>query len=337
MSNLLTSLGATFRTALTAVGVVPYDTNGNTKTLDLPVTALSKNLTLRLFGNNIIGTSTATNWYDSPLGLLKKIELVADGHKTIFSASGRMLFAYGHFMRGRVGQQAVPAMTVGTRAFSVTLILDHESKHFMDPVETLFDATRYKTLQLRITWGTAADIGKAGASGTFAVDAANTGVDVMLEQTIVGEDRILFDHLLTSVVVPVTATNPKVAIDIPQTGLLANILLQTTREAALGPVFVDDIINTVSLKSDTTVAHVDAVKWATLQAKNAVQYNLSTGLSGDNVLPGYAALKLHENGMISSALNVAAINKTQLLLDVKRTSDAENVEILFDFLEPRRA
>lgn len=333
-----TSLGNTFRTGLFGIGTIPYDA-GNTKTLDIkPIQAQQKNLTLRLQGNLVIAGAAATIHYDNPLGLLKSIELIADGRRTIFRASGRQLYNYAHFIRGRRGQLLTPVSSTGTRPFAVTLVLDHEAKQFYNPVESVFDMKRYKTLELKVQWGLASEMATAGGGGTIAIDTANTFVDVLQETTIDAESLIKFDHVLMSKQFPITASNPRLEIDIPQTGLLAGIQIQCTRDAGAGAgvVPVDDIVNTLQLESDTSVNHAKGVRWRTLQAKNAQQFQLTEQLGGDLTVPGYVYYKLNENGAFGSALNVAQINKTQLVLDVTRTSGTEMVDVLFDFFEPLR-
>lgn len=338
MNDVFTALGATFRTAQIGVGTIPYD-SGNTKGIELPASLLERRLCLRLTGNLVIGTAAATVFSEAPLGLIKKIELVGDGRRYMVSASGRMLYRLTHFIWGKAPELSAPLTTVGTRAFAAYLQIDHEAMHFMDPSESLFDPRIFKKVELRVTWGTAADIATAGGGGTIAIDTANTYVDVLADQTAEGVNKILFDHTLSYDERNVAATSAAFPFDIPQNGLLAGILFQATRDAGAGagPVPVDDLITSITLKSDTTVVHVDAVRWATLQRKNVLQFQLDGGASTGAQIPGYAYLSLSENGMFSSVLNINALNKAQLILAVTRTSGTETVQVLWDFFEPRRS
>jgi hypothetical protein len=338
MNEIFQALGSTFRTAKLGVGSIPYD-SGNTKSIEIPASLLQRGLFLRLTGNLTIATANATIFSEAPLGLIKRIELVGDGRRYIFSASGRLLYRLAHFMWGKAAELSAPSGTVGTRAFSACIPLNHEALHFMDPSESLFDPRLFKKVELRITWGQASEIATAGGGGTIAIDTANTSCDVIANQTSEGVNKIIFDHTLSYDERNVAASSSAFTFDIPQNGLLAGVLFQATRDAGAGagPVPVDDLIVDISLKSDTTVVHVDRVKLSTLQRENVLQYQLDGGATTGAQIPGYAYLPFVENGMFSSVLNVNALNKAQIILTVARTSGTENVQVLWDFFEPRRS
>lgn len=338
MTEIFQSLGATFRTAKIGVGVIAYD-SGNTKSIELPSSLLQRRVFLRLTGNLVIATANATIFSEAPLGLLKKIELVGDGRRYLFSASGRMLYRLAHVIWGQPGELSAPSGTVGTRAFSALIPLDHEAMHFMDPSESLFDPRLFKKVELRATWGAVTDIATAGGGGTISIDTANTTLDVVVDQTAEGVNQILFDHTVAVDERNVAASSTSFAFDIPQNGLLAGCLIQCTRDAGAGagPVPVDDLIVDISLKSDTTVVHVDKVKWSTLQRIIVQAFQIAGGATTGAQIPGYAYLPLSENGMFSSVLNINSLNKAQLVLNVTRTSGTENIQVLWDFFEPRRS
>jgi len=334
----LTSLGSRFRTVRIGVGNIAFSQN-NTVSLEVPNTLLSRTLVMRLTGNLVIGVANAANIFsEAPLGLIRRVELVADGRRYLLSNAGRDLFRLEHFGNRKQGELSPPIATVGTRPFSALLTYTHEALGFIDPSESLFDPRLYKKVELRITWGAATDIATAGGGGgTIAIDAV-TKLSVSYVQTAEGVEQILFDRTVSFDEKDVTATSQAFAFDVPQNGLLAGVLFRTDRDAGAGagPVPIDDLINNISLKSDTTVAHVDKLVWADLQAQNVPDFSLDGAAVIGGRLPGYAFLDLTENGMFSSALNINALNKAQLVLDVTRTSGTEKVRVSYVFFEPRR-
>jgi hypothetical protein len=329
-------LGTRYRKVQLGLTPIPY-LSGKTQELKLPDGLVQKQLILRLTGSLVIATANATVFSEAPLGLIQRIELIGDGRRILCSCDGRDLWNLARYMHRKKPELAPPLGTIGTRAFSATIPLDAEAFDFRDKSESMLDSRLFKNLILRVTWGAAADIATAGGGGTIAIDSA-TQLDVLALETAEGLHKILFDHILSTVEIDVTSTNPKLKIDeIPQSGLLAGLQIRQTRDAGAGagPVPVDDIINDLTIKSDVTIAHVDKIKWKTLQGLNVLDYVLDGGDATTGHITGYAYLRMHENHMFSSALNINALNRAILEASVTRTSGTEKVHVLYDFFEPR--
>lgn len=334
--SLMEQIASTFRRSKIGVGTIDYAA-GQVKGIEIPNAMLQKGITLRLSGSVTIGTAAATIFSEAPLGLLKNIQIIGDGRRELVSASGARLFRISQFVWGMPSELSAPGTAVGTRTFSATINIDHELLQAMNPVETLLDPRVYKVLKLNVLWGALADIGTAGGGGTLVLNTVT--LDVQSDQTADGVDQIMGDRVLFQDVVNVQASSPRLAVKVPQNGILIGLMLDTTRDAGAGagPVPVDDVINTVSLKSDQTVAHMDACKWSVLQREAIQKYNVAGGASAGAAIPGYLYIPMMENGMISSCLNTNALNNLQLVLDVTRTSGTENIGVLYEFLEPRRS
>lgn len=330
------TLGSRYRKVHSGLPAIAYSKNNVTR-LELPNGLIQKRLIMRLTGNLVVATATATIFSEAPLGLIKKVELVGDGRRYLCSADGRDLWHLARRMHRKKLELAAPVGTAGTNAFSATMVLDADALNFADGSESMLDTRIFKKLELVITWGSETDIATAGGGGTISVDNT-TQLDVYEQQTSEGVHKILFDHVLASSERAVVATTSDLLVDdVPQSGLLAGILIRTTRDAGAGagPVPVDDIINNLSLVSDVSIKHVDKVKWRTLQSWEVAQFLIDGGNATTGQDVGYAYLDLSESGMFSSALNVNALNKLQLRADVTRTSGTEMIHVLYDFFEPR--
>ena len=330
MNDLVEVLGSTFRRSKVGVGTIDY-ASGLVKSLEIPNSLLLKGLVLRLTGNLVVATANASAIAnEAPLGLIKNVQIIGDGRRELFNASARRLFRLAHFTWGKQAEISAPSGTIGTRAFTATISIDHEMLQAVNPVESLFDPRVYKQVKINVLWGAASDIATAGVGGTIAISACS--LSVVADQTADGVDQILFDHTVLQDEQPVTASSSRFSFKVPQNGLLAGVLIDCTRDTTA----VDDLINTISVKSDQTVAHYDNAAWSDLQRESIYKYQIDGGASAGAQIPGYLYLPFMENGMISSALNTNALNNLLLTFNVTRTSGTEIVGVTYDFLEPRR-
>lgn len=335
MANTL-SLGSRFRTVRLGLAPIAF-VAGQTGSVEIPKGLLHKGFVLRLSGALVVGVANAANIFaEAPLGLIKNISIVADGNKTLFTATARDLFRLAHFMRSKQGEISPPVVGVGTNAFSASIALDMEAVRFFSPNDSYFDPRIYEKTQLVIQWGQATDIATAGGGGTIAI-SATTQVDVQAYQTTEGQGRILFDKIVTFDEKQVVATTPNLIFPVPRAGLLAHALIRADRDlgAGAGPTPVDNLINFVALRSESTVKHMDALAWSTIQRANVVDWQLDGGATAGAQIVGYALLDFTEDGMLSTALNVNALNALDLILDVTRTGNTENIRITYVFFNPR--
>jgi hypothetical protein len=310
--------GSLFRHLEAAVPVIPFD-SGNTRTVELSRSYLIKRLILRLTGSITFsaGTPTAVG-SELPLALVKSIEIIADGRKTIFRAAGKDLFRLAHITNGKRGELTAPNFAASPAVFSTTIIIDHQALRFVKPVDTYLDPRGFEKLELRVTWGTLADL---ATGGTNTAVAATTQISGTLAQSTEGERSIIASKLVTTVQKDVTATNPLFEIVLPRTGLLAAVLFRTERDG----VAVDNILNRVTLVSDNNINHVNQIIAADLQRRNVIDYQLDLGGGADGQITGYYFLDLTEDGRLMSALNTFVLNELKFLLDVTRTSGVETI------------
>ena len=324
--------GTRFRTVQSAVTPIPFD-SGNVRTMELPRSFLYKTIILRLAGTFTVTGGGSAIAAEAPLNLIRKIELIADGRKTLFSIDGPSAYRMGHLMRGKEPERQFPSGfgVQGPTTISATFILDNMAARMVSSVDSYFDPRPYEKVELRITWGTIADI---IVGGTATVNAG-TQVDIQIEQTTVGADLGLFNRLLTFDEQTITAVSTAMTINVPRSGLLTGILFRVYNNSAPS----DTALNFISLKSDNNFLHADRLDYATLQRRNVVDFQVdgdppTTVTSGGKMPVGYCYLDLTEDGLITSALNTLDLNVLQLVLDVDAPTGTAFVHPAYVFYEP---
>lgn len=316
-----------FRSVNVGLLPIPFD-SGNVSTRRLPVGNLLKGLILRLNGSITFsaGTPTAVG-NELPLELIQKIEIVTDTNRTLWSTTGRDAFRYAHFMYGKQNELIAPNFAASPAVFSATIRLPIEALKFVKPVESYNNTRRYQNIDLRITWGTLANV---ATGGTNTAVASTTAIDIIAQMSTVGFGIQRVDKILSFDQIAVTATQSNLSQDVPRNGLLARILVRATRNAAT----VDDLVNKLSLVVDYSGRARDTLTWRTVQQGNVQDYQLDGASVVGSQIPGYAMLDVTEDGYMSSCLNTYLTNKVQTVLDVTRTSGTELVQLTYEFFEP---
>ena len=177
--NATQDMGSRFRTISSSVPVIPFD-SGNVRSVELPRSFLYRNIAVRLSGSLVVTVGT-TNAPLSPLPLIQKLELVADGRKILWTAAGIDLWELCHIHRGKAPELNPPALGVATNPFSATIVIDNSAIRMQFPADSMFDPREYEKIELRVTWGTVANVISAG---TATVSAA-TQIDALKRQGMV--------------------------------------------------------------------------------------------------------------------------------------------------------
>jgi len=246
---------------------------------------------------------------EAPLGLLQKIELTGDGNEVLWAVSGRDAYRLMQIFHGKAGELTAPATGVGTNPFVAFLIISAEAVNMAVPVDSYLDLREFEKTELRVTWGAAATLFSAGT----ATISATTQVECYANQSTEGLPSIGFRRFLQYDERPIVSTQTDFSFLIPRSGLLAGILFRTDRD----DVTVDDIINFITITSDSSHDHVKRRSWRSLQAENMVRYQLDGGLAAaGGRITGYAFLDFLEDGRMAAAINTETLNELKLTLDV---------------------
>ncbi len=325
MPNILTA-GSQYRSVKTGNIVIPFN-SGNVSAVELPRTLFKKRVTLRLSGTVSVTVAGSGVVAEAPGRLIRKIEIVGDGVKTYVSQTGLDLFRLAHILEGKQPQLVGPAGAgVQTNtAINMTIPVHFEATRMRSPVDSYMDPRGFESVQLRITWGTIADI----ITGGTATVNAGTQIEAISHDTAIGEENIAYRRLLLYDENPITGASTQLPFNIPRNGLLAGILFHA--DVNLSPS--DALINFISLKSDNVNVHVDRIGYETLRQNNVVEYQIDSTTFGNGV-NGYVYLDLTEDGMISSALNTYNFNTFQVLYDINFPGATQFVRQCYIFYEP---
>lgn len=132
-------------------------TASSISTIDLPREHWAKKITLLLDGVCSSGSAVSRSSYN-PFDIITRIEVIANGSQTIKSYSGKMLFLQNILEHGTVPSRTqTPASTSQTsQSFggALTMYFDKDK----DYIESLLPTRVLSSLQLKITWATAATI-----------------------------------------------------------------------------------------------------------------------------------------------------------------------------------
>lgn len=300
------NLGSRLRTRFVAAGSSNYDA-GNTTTIKLPKGFLWRTLWLRLVGTANI-TTAGTVLAEAPLQLIQKLELVADGGRTIFSNAAREFYRLANFQTGFASELVPPSGTGASVAFAAFFPITFEAWKRLNPADSLFYSEPFTELELKITWASSYNL----ATGATATVNATTKLESYLEDTTEGHDQAKLLRQVTYVEKTVTAAQTEFEMPLPKSGLLDFCMIHCDVDGTPN----DALINTIRFQFDNSFEPLKNIPWVVLQNKGCTENDVQGGSATTGRVAGYAFWDPIENGLISSAPNLKAMTDPKLILDV---------------------
>ena len=288
----------------------------NTVSIDLPRNYPYHRIVCRLSGTFTIGTAAATALLDrNPLGIIKKLEIIANGKDTIKSLTGKDLYNISN-VNWRTAPTLTPTgITVAGHAFVAEFTIDFARPSGKQPIDTLLNSAGLATFQLSVDWGDGEDIVTYDTTTTGAF--TNTVIDLTAVESIGGGGNTKF--LLNKeypIEQEVSATASEFQIDLPVGNTYSRLLIQTTDAG----VRQSDIINTISLQSGQEKFFV--MKGADVQAQNKMMYQAESWPAGLYVVD------FAPYGSLADVLNVSKANSLELVLDVTKGAGTTLVRVI---------
>jgi len=188
---------------------------------------LYRELAIRLKGaatvagasNTLANTAAGDEW-----GVVKKIEIIANGVDVIRSYSGLDLWMMNYFVYG------VPPLTVATFGdgatanppFDSVLVLPFWMPDTTYPMDTVLDARNMSSLEIAVTWGTFTDINSAASAFTTSPTIEVYSAEAYNQA---GNYSVLRQYPIQKTI---DATNAQFEIQLPIGPLYRGFMLQFT-------------------------------------------------------------------------------------------------------------
>lgn len=227
--------------------------SGATMTVDLPKEFIYTGLHLDLSGS-IVVTSALTLVDEVPARLVRRAELVADG-EVLQSWPGEMLAAYNFLTRRAYPPRVVPATTTGTNPFRQSWFFPFRLEQGGSPAVSYFDPSRYRSVQLRVTWGADADIYSAGAASSISASLAVTTRELMATVSQITSAGRFWDFLTNLQTHTTSGAVTGYTVQLPREQSVWGLLIRSA--AAATPKLLSDLITRLKVVERKTITVLD--------------------------------------------------------------------------------
>ena len=288
-----------FRQSLRMLPDIDFSANGQ-PSVDIPRDRLIKAIVLRIKGQVDTSSTPASAVEDNPVSLIKSIQVIGDGSQVLYSLSGIDAYYLTQFKYGVVPTiTAVPDAVAGARELSALIVIPFEAIGGRVPADSYLDSTVFKSLQLKLTFGTLADLHDATISETSGEDIT---VEVMVEETTVPEPNFLSKWYTLQRTI--SASNANFDIDFPLGNFFKTIMIRAMEGTAPG-ARSNSPFTSVSLISSGSVNHVQALPILIMKERLALNQALAD-------TTGIYYYEFPEDGLLASMLNGSDTNDLKL-------------------------
>ena len=293
-----------------------YSSN-ETQSFDLPRNYAYAQLDFRLAGTLTIGTAAGTALLNrNPLGLIKKISIIADGKDTIKSITGADAYELNIIDKKVSPELTATGLTTAAHAFDAYFTIDFAlDKHAKNRLDTLLQSSRLATFQIEVQWGTDTDMVTKDSGTTLALSSTSLEISA-IEVIGFAQDKGFLLNKEYIIDTTVSASSSELQIDLP----VGNSFRRLVIIASDAGVREDDIINNLTLKSGTEIfINIDG---SMLQARNAMKNEQSAHISGVYVID------LAQYGSLNDILDVSRASSLELVLDVTKGSGTTKIKVI---------
>ena len=284
------------------------------KSIDLPRDYFIKNILLTFAGTSTITTAGSPVIYtEGSYKYVQRIEIIKDGKDTIKSLPFTAIRNRNIYDYSNIPSVTHPAVT-GTAATSLLAvgILNFQMPRAIKPIDTMLDASKCSTLELRATFGSI----QAGYSTAPTVEALTAGkLHVDIEEAVgvpPAEPTIYQERFLEKTV---SATGES-QILLPIGLIYRGFMIYTERDG--NPV--NDIL-TGDISLSTGLQKIHTIDGDRKRYLNKLEHSLAT------IQTGYYNVDLCPDGLLSEALDARNLSSLYLNLNVTKTSGTEKMYI----------
>jgi len=286
---------------------------------DLSRGMVMRELHLHLTGaaTTTAGNNTAANTQrGDEWGVVKRIDIIANGTDTIKSITGTQLRWY-NLMVYHVNPKVSVALGDGATAnpaFASTLILPFWSPNSISPIDTALDTRQLSSLKAEVTWGTFTDVNSAATAWTTE---PSLRIDALESFGVAGP---FAQSRMFQIQKTITASSTNFQVQLPVGPMYRGFLINFTDAGADD----GDVLNNFQWKSGTTV--FADISEAILEDVHALRHGIQRGFSGaayddymigdDNSQDGWYMYDHVTDGYQTEALDTLGFSEHELELDV---------------------
>lgn len=272
---------------------------------------LKSSPTLTGANNTAANTAKGDDW-----GVVKKIELIANGSEVIRSLSGEALRMFNLFYYG-ITPKAATSLGDGATAnpsLSSTLILPLWLPNSRRPIDTALETRDLSELTIEITWGTFTDINSAATAWT---------TEPSIDAYVLESFGALENHSMTRITTiekTISASASEYQLRLPVNPMYRQFLINTT-DAGVDDA---DVINNLKLRSGGTV-FLDMSE-EVLQMSTALRNGIARPFNGQTYddmfisansnFEGWYFLDLAFDGLMSEIIDTLGFSEFEMILDV---------------------
>lgn len=298
---------------------------------DLKRGMVIRHLMLRLTGRPTLtnANNTAANTQrGSGWGVVKRIDIVANGSDVIRSISGEALWWYNYLMTGNRPPitSTIGDATTANPTIDMALILPFWMPNALRSMDTALDTRQLSDLKIEVTWGTYTDVNSAATAWT-----SNPTLEVYALESFNVAGPFSQTRFYT-IEKTITASNSNEQIKLPVGPMYRGFMIHTTDAG----VDDGDIINNIQLKSGTTV--FQDIEYSIARDEMVITQKLLRDVDGgygtikyqpstSSDLNGWYWLELVTDGYMSEAIDTLGFSEFELELDVTIGGGATKIEV----------
>lgn len=287
-----------------SIGDVSF-VSGQKSYLDIPKDYWLRQLYLYLSGTLTIGTANATALrLESPLSLIKNIDLILNGKDVIKSLPFSAIQQWTKIRHGTSPANTAPGLTQAAHAFAAGGILDLCLADGSSKVDTMLKAKGASTLQLGIDWETTT-LGLVVPDTTTTLAITNGNLHVCTNEAYNVDDKIKFPVNREYCLSLSPSATGIYQLKLPTGNLFWSILIRTVDNGALS----NAVINKLTLKSGTEVFRY-------YSSQNALRDISKVDKGIESLGTGYYLIHLTRDGFMSEALDARLMSDLVLELDI---------------------
>jgi len=292
------------------LGAITYAKN-EVKSFDLPRNYAYSRLYMRLVLDISIVTAAATAYVQGAFKLIKRLEVVANGKDTIWSIDGTALSELTHILSGvSNAASAVPTGTGANQAMNSFVYIPFAMLRAVKPIDTLLNAFKYETLELRVTWGSETDMYSANAANV----TVNSGNLTLHSFESIGNQGGMINKMF-SIEKEVSSSTSEFQMPLPSGNKYRGFLVRAEVDGDPN----NSIINSIELKNGTDVFR--KVDWLSLRDINKTDYEL------ESVTTGYAFLDFTPDGYLTESLDSHGMSDLSFYFDVTKQTGINKIAI----------